>query len=366
MPAFLYFIMNADKLPFLIYGAYGYTGELITRFAISRGHRPLLGGRDENKLKSLAQELNLPYLVFNLTEEEKLDKALRRVSAVIHCAGPFSKTAKLMVFACLRNKVNYLDITGEIEILEWIASKDAEAKKAGIILIPGTGFDVVPSDCLAAYLKSKLPDASHLELAFAGAQKVSRGTALTMIEKANKGGMIRENGILRKVPTAFKTRKIPFTEKEQLSVSIPWGDIATAYYSTGIPNIIVYTAVNATSLTLLKASRYMGWLLENASVQNFLKNRVYQTVTGPNLYQREHTLSHLWGQVINPAGQIFTARLHTAEAYHLTAQTAVLAVEQVEARKMLPGFKTPSMAFGADFILQVKGTTREDVISDIT
>jgi short subunit dehydrogenase-like uncharacterized protein len=268
-----------------------------------------------------------------------------------------------MVYACLRNKVNYLDITGEIEILEWIATKDTEAKKAGIVLIPGTGFDVVPSDCLAAYLKSKLPDASHLELAFSGANKVSRGTALTMIEKVDKGGMIRENGILKQVPAAYKTRKINFTNNEQLAVSIPWGDVATAYYSTGIPNIIVYTAVNAAAVSLLKASRYVGWLLTKSVVQNFLKNRANQHITGPNQLERERARSYLWGQVVNPAGKTFTARLQTMEAYALTAQTVVLAVESLDSEKLSPGFKTPSLAFGADFILRVQGSVREDIIS---
>ncbi len=147
--------MLANKIPFLIYGAYGYTGELITRLAVKKGYRPLLAGRDENKLKLLADELKLPYAAFTLTEEEKLDKALQQVKAVLHCAGPFSKTARLMVYACLRNKVHYLDITGEIDVFEWIASQDALARKAGIVLMPGTGFDVVPTDCLAAHLKKK-------------------------------------------------------------------------------------------------------------------------------------------------------------------------------------------------------------------
>lgn len=352
--------MAADKIDFLIYGAYGYTGELITRVAVEKGNRPLLAGRDETKLKALSYDLKLPYVVFNLTEEEALNRSLQQVKAVIHCAGPFSKTAQLMVYACLRNKVHYLDITGEIEVFEWIAAKDAQAKKAGIVLMPGTGFDVVPTDCLAAYLKNKMPDAIHLELAFAGGQNLSRGTALTMVEKMHNGGMIRENGKLKKVPAAYQTRTIDFMHGKRLAVTIPWGDVSTAYYSTHIPNIRVFTAVNERAIAIMKAFRYIGWFLKSDTIQNFLKKKVKSTITGPKKEHREKTKSYLWGQVTNPAGQTATARLQTPEGYYLTAQTAVLAAELIADDKVSPGFHTPSMAFGPDFILQIEDVKRED------
>lgn len=353
--------MPATKIPFLIYGAYGYTGELITRLAVEKGYRPLLGGRDEVRLRRLAEELKLPYMAFNLTEEESLNRALQQVKVVLHCAGPFSRTARLMVYACLRNKVHYLDITGEIEVFEWIASQDALAKKAGIVLMPGAGFDVVPTDCLARYLKDQLPDAQHLELAFYGGQNISRGTALTMLENAHRGGMIRENGQLKKVPAAYKTRKIDFGHKQKETVTIPWGDVSTAYYSTGIPNITVYTAVSGGALTFMRASRFAGKLLGSAFVQNNLKKLVDARVKGPDQQQRSTGSSYVWGQVQNIQGESRVARLQTPEGYSLTSQTALLAAELLEDGKLEPGFYTPSLAFGPDFILQIPGTRREDV-----
>jgi short subunit dehydrogenase-like uncharacterized protein len=353
--------MPASKIPFLIYGAYGYTGELITRLAVQKGHRPLLGGRDEARLKSLAEELKLPYIAFNLTEEEALNQALQQVKVVLHCAGPFSKTAKLMVYACLRNKVHYLDITGEIEVFEWIAAQDALARKAGITLMPGAGFDVVPTDCLAAYLKKVLPDAQSLELAFYGVQSMSRGTALTMLENIHRGGMIRENGKLKQVPSAYKTRKIDFGISQKEAVTIPWGDVATAYYSTGIPNIKVYTATSSGALAFLKVSRYAGKLLASSFLQNNLKKLVESRVKGPQEQQRQKGKSYVWGEVQNSRGQSRSARLLTPEGYYLTAQTALLAAEIIEDGKVKHGFLTPSMAFGPDFILQIPGTMREDV-----
>ncbi|MBC7920002.1 MAG: saccharopine dehydrogenase NADP-binding domain-containing protein [Ferruginibacter sp.] len=345
---------------FLIYGAYGYTGELIARRAVQRGHAPRLAGRDEAKLKPLALELGLPYETFELAETTKLDESLGRVDAVLHCAGPFSRTARTVVDACLRHRKHYLDITGEVDVFEWIATRHEAARRAGVVLLPGTGFDVVPSDCLAAHLRRRLPDAEWLELALQGPGRVSRGTALTMVEGMTKGGLIRQNGALKKVPTAFRTRKIPFGGGQQLAASIPWGDVATAYYSTGIPNVIVYLAVTPSMRRGMWALRYLGWLLQAKWIRALLKKRIRATLTGPDHQHRRTARSYLWGEARNRAGQTVTARLQTPEAYHLTATTALLAMERVLAGGVTPGFQTPARAFGPDFILEVDGVKRDD------
>lgn len=346
---------------FLIYGAYGYTGELIARLAVQQEHRPILAGRNEAKLARLANDLQLPHEAVDLKNRPALDALLRKVKLVLHCAGPFSQTARPMVEACLRNHVHYLDITGEIDVFEWIATRDDEAKRAGIVLLPGSGFDVVPSDCLAAHLKRLLPDARWLEMAFEGGQQVSRGTALTMVEGIAKGGMIRKLGKIKPVPAAFLTRKVRFNDdQERLVASIPWGDVSTAYYSTGIPNITVYMATTSAMLMGMKLTRYLGWLLKVKWIQNLLKKQVRKNVTGPDIHHRSTSRSRLWGEVRNPQGKIVTAYLETPEGYHLTAATALLSAQKILAGSVAPGFKTPSLAFGPDFILEIEGVTRID------
>jgi short subunit dehydrogenase-like uncharacterized protein len=195
---------------FLLYGANGYTGKLITRLAAERGLRPTLAGRDKNTIEPLATEHGLEHRVFALDDPAAIDAALREVSVVMHCAGPFSRTSRPMADACLRTKTHYLDITGEASVIESLAARDAEAKEAGVMLLPCVGFDVVPSDCLAAHLKRRLPEATHLALGIQGMGRVSRGTATTMIENINRGGLIRRDGKLTPVPAAWKTREIDF------------------------------------------------------------------------------------------------------------------------------------------------------------
>ena len=221
----------------LIYGANGYTGELITRFAAERGLKPVLAGRNEPAVSALAEKHRLEHRIFSLDDREKLDTALQEVDMVLHCAGPFSITSKPMVEACLRNRKHYTDITGEISVFEACAALDKRGQEAGIMIMPGVGFDVVPSDCLALHLKNRLPTATHLTLAFHGTARLSHGTQATMTMNVGRGGAIRKDGKIMPVPAAWKTREIDFGEATKTGVTIPWGDVATAFYSTGIPNI---------------------------------------------------------------------------------------------------------------------------------
>ena len=234
----------------------------------------MLAGRNAEKVEALAKHYNFEFRVVDLNDSATLDAALREVEFVLHCAGPFSLTSQKMVEACLRTKRHYLDITGEIAVFEAMALLDERAKEAGVMIMPGVGFDVVPSDCLAKHLKNRLPSATHLTLAFYGLGRISHGTQATMTMNVGSGGAIRQNGKIRSVPAAYKTREIDFGEVQKTGVTIPWGDVSTAFYSTGIPNIEVYTVVPEPQLKLLKLSRYLGWLLAAKPINNLLQRRI--------------------------------------------------------------------------------------------
>ncbi|MBS1797791.1 MAG: saccharopine dehydrogenase NADP-binding domain-containing protein [Acidobacteria bacterium] len=344
---------------FLIYGANGYTGELITRFAAERGLKPLLAGRNAEKIGALAKRYGFAHRVFDLGETEKLDAALGEVATVLHCAGPFSLTSAKMVEACLRTKTHYTDITGEIAVFEATAARDGAAQDAGVMLMPGVGFDVVPSDCLARHLKDRLPSATRLTLAFYGLGKISHGTQATMTMNVGRGGAIREDGVIVEVPAAWKTREIDFGETVETGVTIPWGDVATAFYSTGIPNIEVYTIVPEPQLRLLRLSRYLGWLLATAPVQRILQKQI--PAGGPSDAERAAGRTYLWGEAADDAGNRVESRQKGAEGYTLTALTALKITEKILAGNFRAGFQTPARAYGADLILEIEGVERTDV-----
>ncbi|HEU5100113.1 MAG TPA: saccharopine dehydrogenase NADP-binding domain-containing protein [Roseiflexaceae bacterium] len=345
----------------LLYGANGYTGALIARLAVERGLRPILAGRSREAVAAVAGPLGLEYRVFALEDAAAVDAALAEARAVLLCAGPFAHTSRRVADACLRSRTHYLDITGEIAVFEALAARDAEARAAGIMLLPGVGFDVVPSDCLAAHLKRQLPSATQLALAFQALGRMSRGTANTAIENLARGGMVRRGGKLVAVPADYKTRTVDFGRGPVTVSAIPWGDVSTAYYSTGIPNIEVYTALSATTRRLLAITSYLRPLLSSYAAQRLLKWLVRSQPAGPSDAERARGASLLWGEVSDSQGQRRLAWLRTPEAYTLTALTALAIAEKLLAGQATAGFQTPSRAYGADLILQIPGVTREMV-----
>ena len=352
----------ADSTPLLVYGAYGYTGTLVVREALAAGLRPVLAGRDPRALATVAAEHGLQHRAASLDDAGALDAALHGIRVVLHCAGPFVHTARPMVDACLRRGVHYLDVTGEIAVFEAVAARDAEARARGVTLLPGVGFDVVPSDCLAAHLARRVPGATHLALAFRGLGGVSRGTAATMAENAGAGGAVRRAGRIVPVPAAWHTRHIDFGDgTPALAVTIPWGDVSTAWHSTGIPNVEVYMAMTPGMRRGRMVSRWLGWLLSAGPVRRQLVARARARKPGPSDASRARGESRLWGEVRDASGRTAVSRLTAPEGYTLTARTAVASARHVLAGGVRAGFQTPSRAFGPDFILTQEGVRREDV-----
>ena len=347
---------------FLIYGSYGYTGQLVVELAIKEGMRPILAGRDEKKLRAQAEKYNLEYRAFSLDETAKLDSALLEVDAVLHCAGPFVLTFKQMAEACIRTKRHYVDISGEIEGFEALAKMSDDAKKSNIMLLPGGGFDVVPSDCLAAYLKGRLPTATHFRLFIRGVGGgVSRGTARSGAENMHRQGRIRKAGKIVQVPPAWQVLEQDFGRGPVKVVSIGWGDVSTSYHSTGVPNIETYFAVKSPAILLLRLTRAIGPLIYTRPVRNFLKWVIgWANPHGPSPEQNKNGFNLMVGEM-RDADKVIRTKLRTPEGYRITALTTVEIMKRILKGDYKPGFQTPSLAYGMDFIMQFEGVEREDL-----
>jgi Uncharacterized conserved protein len=261
-----------------------------------------------------------------------------------------------MLEACIRAGVHYLDITGEIGVFEHCAAQHDRAVKAGIVVLPGVGFDVVPSDCLAASLAAALPTATSLELAFASSggkgARISRGTARTMLAGFGEGGAVRRGGRIERVPLAWRTRRVPFRDRERDTASIPWGDVATAFHSTGIPNIVVYTAMSRSQVLALELAHFLTPVIRLGIVQRLIERRIARSAAGPDESTRRNGRTQLWGRVAGDDGRSVEGTLVTPESYQLTAATAVESARRIVAGKAEPGFQTPSRAFGASYITE--------------
>nr|WP_193570075.1 saccharopine dehydrogenase NADP-binding domain-containing protein [Halorussus sp. JP-T4] len=345
----------------LIYGSYGYTGALVARTAVEEGLDPVLAGRTAEKVERQATDLGLDHRVFSLEYPEVVERQVGEFSAVLNCAGPFSRTARPLYSACLDAGTDYLDITGEIDVLEAEAGRDAEAEANDVTLLPAVGFDVVPTDCLAGYLATEQESPTRLSLAIDGLGTFSPGTAKSIVEGLTRPGAVRRAGEIRTVPPAWRTRHLDFGQGPKTAVTIPWGDVSSAFYTTGIPDIETYATVPEYAATVMAKTGPLASVFGLGPVQQVLKSVIDATVSGPTAEERAQSASRIWGEVENADGERFAARMRTPDTYDLTAETAVESARRVVEGEVEPGFHTPASAFGPDYVLEFDGVEREDV-----
>lgn len=341
----------------LLYGANGYTGQLIARYAKEYGITLLLAGRSAEKISALSQATGFAYRVFELENTSALLQVLQEVKLVLHAAGPFAVTAKPMLEACLQTGAHYLDINGDISVFELIKQYDQVAKAKNIILLPGAGFDVVPTDCLALHLKKQLPDASHLSLAFASqGGGLSHGTAMTMAAKLGEGGAVRENGKIVRKPLGHKGRWIDFGPHHLFTMTIPWGDVFTAHITTSIPSIEVSTGIKPAVYRVLKLQFLFNWLLRTEWMRNMVRRKISQRPAGPSDAMRANAKSFVWGEVKNAGGEKKAAAFECRDGYTLTALSSLLIAQKILAGDFKPGYQTPAACYGETLIHEIPGT----------
>lgn len=337
----------------LIYGAYGYTGRLIAREALDRGMRPVVAGRDEEETAELGSALGLEHRVFSLDDLEEVRRGIADLDLVLHAAGPYARTFRPMVEACLDRACHYLDITGELQVLEAAHELGPKARDAGVLLIPAVGLDVVPTDCVAARAAEALPGALRLDLALHSSGGPSRGTARTMVEGMGEPGKVREKGRIVDVPHASIGRTIPFSDREREALCIPWGDVSTAYHSTGIPDIRVFMTFRPRAVRSL---RLLSRVLKVPGLSGLASWVVKRTVSGPSEEERRRDRVRIWCEAEDAQGDRVRLELTTPNGYTFTARSAVSAVERIrDGRVDAAGFHTPSSAFGAGFVDEIRG-----------
>jgi short subunit dehydrogenase-like uncharacterized protein len=338
--------------PLVIYGAYGYTGELVARRALERGISPLLAGRDSERLARVARALGCEWRAFPLTDPEALRRGVAGAAAVIHCAGPFVHTARAMAEACVDERVHYVDVAGEIPAFEALLALGPAAGNAGVMLLQGAGFDVVPTDCLAAHLVRRLPGARALVLAIAGLDRLSRGTARTLVEHA---------GSARRPPQGVPARRtFDLGQGPVQAVAVPSGDMFTAPRSTGVENVAIYLVAGPAFRALARAAPFLAPLLEPRPLREAAVALLTGGERGPTDADRAAGRTTVYGEATDATGRRAVSLLRGPDVYALTALAAVEIVERVLRGDAKPGWQTPSTAYGPDLPLALPGVTRED------
>ena len=347
--------------PLLIYGATGYSGRLLAQAAHAAGLRPCLAGRRGQPLAELAAMLGVEHRVVGLDDPDALAAVVADVRVVLNAAGPFARTARPMVDACLAAGAHYLDITGEVPVIEALVGRDAEARSRRIMVMPGVGFDVVPSDCLAAHVAHRLPGAERLALGLAGFAFLSRGSARTLLTMADCG-FVRREGVLQSVPLGSLRRSFDYGAGERASLNVSWADLTTAYYTTGIPNIETYVESTAVVASVLGASRVLGRLLASPAWQAWADSWLELAPPGPTAAERGAHRMAIVAEATDRRGRRVAARLRSPEAYTFTAAAALAVAQRVLAGDLEVGFQTPARVYGRDFVLGLPDVEREELV----
>jgi short subunit dehydrogenase-like uncharacterized protein len=323
---------------------------------------PVLGGRDAGRLARLGEELGgVPFRVASLDDPVGLDRALRDVALLLNAAGPFSRTASPLVNACLRSGTDYLDVTGELDVLDALSRRGAEARARGIMILPAVGFDVLASDCLLAHVARLARSARWLALGIRGLVHASRGSYRTLVEQAGRAVRIRRGGeLVGTVPGALR-RAFDYGDAPRDSLAVSWGDLVTAWHTTGIPDIEVYFEATLPVAAMLGVGRWWGPLLRTRTAQALLKAQAELLPAGPDAEARASHEVVLVAEAGDERGRLAAARLHTPEAYGFTARCAASVARDVHSGRRRSGFETPARLLGADFVTQLEGVRRVEL-----
>jgi len=344
----------------MLYGANGYTGRIIAAEARRRGMRPVLAGRSAAPIHALAAELGLEARVIGLGDPDALAAALADVDLVLHCAGPYLDTNKPMLKACIASHTHYLDITGEVAVFERVIKWQGTLRDAGVVAVPGVGFDVVPSDCLARRLHERLPGARRLTLGIRLDATASPGTARTYVHALPAGGLVRRAGAIELVPPAYRTRAIDFGDGPERTFTIAWGDVSTAFHSSGFTDVECYFQARPWVYWAFRLTRPIRFVLAPRAARDALGRLAARLYHGPDEAARRAQGARIWARAEDDRGQSVTMLLRCPDGYDLTADAALCAVQAVLAGEVAPGGFTPAMAFGSAFLGRLRGVTVED------
>ncbi|MCS4250566.1 trans-acting enoyl reductase family protein [Pseudomonas sp. BIGb0164] len=310
----------------MIYGATGYTGRMAAQHAKQLDLNLVLAGRNAERLASLAAELGTPYRVFT-PDAAQLDG----IDVLLNFAGPFAQTAEALMRACIANGTDYLDITAEINVYRLAERLGAESQ---VMLLPGVGWDVVPTDCLAMHVASRVQRPQSIKIALHVPGAMSRGSAMSVSEILGAGVMARLDGQLVATPGA-QPQYLDFGDGPVLCAPLSFGDLVTAWHSSAIPNIAMFVHITG---------------------EAFPEGDLSLLPDGPSQGQRDAHRARAVAEVTGIDGSVARSVIETINGYSYTPLAAVETARRVLDGERRPGFETPARLFGVGFAQTIAGT----------
>lgn len=322
----------------MIYGAAGYTGRMAAAYAKAAGLRLVVAGRDRAPLADLASVLDVEYRVFALDDDEAIIEGLAGIAVLLNCAGPFLRTAEPLMKACIERGVHYLDIAAELDSYRLAEDLDAQARMAGVMLLPGSGGSVAMLGCLTQHAIKRVPEPQSISIALHVSGTMSRGSALSAAENMTDC-LARVSGQL--VPRSpGDTRNFDFGRGAVSCFPVTLPDLLTIWKDTQVPNIATFVHVSGGA---------------------FPEGDLATLAEGPSVEQREQNRYQVAVEVIGRDGKIARAVLDTVNGYTFTPMAAAMAARRVLDGDVRPGFQTPAGLFGEDFATSIADTAIVDL-----
>lgn len=324
------------KNKILVYGATGYTGKLFIRYA-QQAQLPIVIAGRSSEVAKVAQEFGCAYKIFSIADVPTIAQNLAEIKLVVNLAGAFVNTNQNIIKACIQTQTHYIDIAGEYPEFETAYQFNNAAQEAGMMVMAGAGFGVVPTDIAANLAQQRLPDAQKLVIGFATEGGASQGTLKTVLKDIHKAGIIRQNGKAETAQPAFQMIQRKATGKTFELVYNPWrADLFTTYLSTNIPNIETYSAFPSIVVSFMKGK--LLWL------RDFLLNYVVNWLPlGPSDKELKAGKTYVWATASNTSGQEATVQIIGTEAYLFTTQTLLGISKRILQNDYKVGFQTPNI-----------------------
>jgi len=319
----------------MIYGATGYTGRMAATHARAAGLELILAGRDETRLADLRRTLGAEHRVFALDEEAVVDTALRDVAVLLNCAGPFQRTADPLMCGAIRAGTHCLDIAAELDSYRLAEAYDAQARAAGVMLLPGSGGSVAMLGSLAGRAAERVERPQTICVALHVAGAMSRGSAISAAENLSADCLERADGVLR-VREPGTTRNFDFGSGPVPCFPVTLPDLVTLWRGLQAPNIGTFVHISGSA---------------------FPTGDLMALPDGPSAEERDANRYQASAEVTGAQGTTVRAVLDTVNGYSFTPLAAAEASRRVLAGEVRPGFQTPAELFGSGFAESIADTT---------
>jgi short subunit dehydrogenase-like uncharacterized protein len=345
----------------MIYGAYGFTGELVTQAARRLRCELVVGGRDATRLRAIAGSLGITARAFALDDPSRIAEGIADIDILVNAAGPMVATAGPLIAACLDARTHYLDVTGEPSVFIEAHRHDSMARRRGIMIMPGAAFCIIASDCLAADVAALLPHAKYLRLGWSRPALISPGTLRATYNMVRDRVVIRRAGRLVAIPVGRLERDFDYGRGARTSAAVSSADVFTAYLTTGIPNIEGYVEATFAARTAGLLGVRVAAATRATPLRSFFDLALGSWGQRPSSQARKAAQQVLVAEVEDAWRRIRRVGMITSDGYSFTADAIAAVMERMIKGELAVGFQTPGKVYGPGLAYGIAGTRREDL-----